>query len=414
MPKRTKELSAVEVKRLLAPGFHAVGGVPGLHLRVNDGGGRSWILRAVVKGKRRDIGLGGFPDVSLAAAREAARTEREKIRSGLDPVKERAEERKRRAVERKLGITFAEAVEKFLTSGKLDALTNAKHQAQWRSTLETYAIPIIGAKSLVDVDVSDIKAVLDPIWITKHETATRVRSRLETVFSWEKVAGLHTGDNPAVWKGNLKELMSAINKDTVKTHHPALALGDAAAWFTALKTRKGLAARALEFLTLTAARSNEIRQATWDEIHFDEKLWIIPAVRMKMRREHRVPLTPEMIALLGSLPRMAGSDLIFPSTQSGPMSDMTLSAVMKRMHEEETGAGRKGWVDPVLKRPAVPHGIRSTFRDWVAERTNYPGDLAEIALAHKVGNAVEQAYRRGDMVAKRRQMMMDWGAFVSK
>lgn len=413
MPKRTKELSAVEVKRLIEPGFHAVGSVPGLHLRVNDAGARSWILRAVVMGKRRDIGLGGFPDVSLAAAREAARTTREKIRSGIDPVEERAEERKRLAAERKLGLTLAEAVEKFLTSGKLDTLTNAKHQAQWRSTLETYAIPIIGAKPLVDVDVSDIKAVLDPIWITKHETATRVRSRLETVFSWAKVAGLHTGDNPAVWKGNLKELMPPINKDTVKTHHPALGLGDAAAWFAALKTRKGLAARAMEFLTLTAARSNEIRLATWDEIHFDENLWIIPATRMKMRREHRVPLTPAMTALLTSLPRMAGTDLIFPSTQSGPMSDMTLSAVMKRMHTEETGAGRNGWVDPVLKRPAVPHGIRSTFRDWVAERTEYPGDLAEIALAHKVGNAVELAYRRGDMVEKRRQMMIDWGAFLS-
>lgn len=413
MPKRTKELSAVEVKRLVEPGFHAVGSVPGLHLRVNDGGGRSWILRVVVNGKRRDIGLGGFPDVSLAAAREAARTAREKIRSGIDPVEERAVERKRLAAERKLGLTFADAVEKFLTSGKLDALTNAKHQAQWRSTLETYTVPVIGAKPLAEVDVSDIKAVLDPIWIAKHETATRVRSRLETVFSWAKVAGLHTGDNPAVWKGNLKELMPAINKEAVKTHHPAVSLADAAAWFSALKMRKGLAARALEFLTLTAARSNEIRLATWDEIHLEEQLWIIPAARMKMRREHRVPLTPAMIALLSSLPRMSGSELIFPSTQSGAMSDMTLSAVMKRMHADETNEGRKGWIDPVLKRPAVPHGIRSSFRDWVAEKTDYPGDLAEIALAHKVGNAVEQAYRRGDMVAKRRQMMMDWGDFLS-
>lgn len=414
MPKRAKELSAVEVKRLVEPGFHAVGSVPGLHLRVNDGGARSWILRAVVSGKRRDIGLGGFPDVTLAAARESARTTREKIRSGVDPVEERAIERKRLAAERKLGLTFAEAVEKFLTSGKLDTLTNAKHQAQWRSTLETYAIPVIGSKQLIEVDVNDIKTVLDPIWIEKHETATRVRSRLETVFSWAKVAGLHTGDNPAIWKGNLKELMPAINKEAVKAHHPALGLGDAAAWFAALKTRKGLAARAMEFLTLTAARSNEIRLATWEEIHLDDHLWIIPAARMKMRREHRVPLTPTMIDLLAALPRMAGTDLIFPSTRSGPMSDMTLSAVMKRMHTEETSAGRKGWVDPVLKRIAVPHGIRSTFRDWVAERTDYPGDLAEIALAHKVGSAVEQAYRRGDMVAKRRQMMEDWDAFLSK
>lgn len=412
MPKRTKELSAIEVKRLVEPGFHAVGGVPGLHLRVNEGDGRSWILRAVVNGKRRDIGLGGFPDVTLAAAREAARLAREKIRSGVDPVEERAEERKRLAAERKLGLTFAEAVEKFLTSGKLDTLQNAKHQAQWRSTLETYAIPIIGTRPLADVDVSGIKAVLDPIWTTKHETATRVRSRLESVFSWAKVAGHFAGDNPAIWKGNLKELMPAINKDTVKTHHPALGLGDVAAWFAALRTRKGLAARAMEFLTLTAARSNEVRLATWDEVHLDEQLWIIPGARMKMRREHRVPLSPALIALLTALPRMAGTNLVFPSTQSRPMSDMTLSAVMKRMHNDEISSGRKGWLDPVQKRPAVPHGLRSTFRDWVAEKTDYPGDMAEIALAHKVGSAVEQAYRRGDMVAKRRQMMEKWGAFI--
>jgi integrase len=413
MPKRAKELSALEVKRLVEPGFHAVGGVPGLHLHVNEGDGRSWILRTVVIGKRRDIGLGGFPDVSLAAARDAARTMREKIRSGIDPVEERAEERKRLAAERKLGLTFAEAAEKFLTSGKLDNLTNAKHQAQWRSTIETYAIPIIGDRQLIQIDVNDIKSVLDPIWMKKHETATRVRSRLENVFSWAKVAGLHTGDNPATWKGNLKELMPAVNKEAVKTHHPALSLSDAPAWFAILKTRKGLAARAVEFLALTAARSNEIRLAIWDEIRLEENLWIIPGARMKMRREHRVPLTPQMITLLSSLPRMAESDLIFPSTQSGPMSDMTLSAVMRRMHADETNADRKGWVDPILKRPAVPHGVRSTFRDWVAESTQYPGDMAEIALAHKVGGAVERAYRRGDMLEKRRQMMVDWGAFLS-
>ena len=413
MPKRVKELSAIEVKRLVDPGFHAVGGVPGLHLRVNEGDGRSWILRAVVNDKRRDIGLGGFPDVSLAAAREAARAVREKIRSGVDPVEERAQDRKKLAAERNLGLTFAEAIERFLSSGKLDALTNAKHRAQWRSTLETYAVPIIGAKLLDEVDVNGIKAVLDPIWQTKHETATRVRSRLEAIFAWALVAGLRSGDNPAIWKGNLKELMPAINKATVQQHHPALSIGDAAAWFADLVTRSGLAARAMMFLALTAARSQEVRFASWSEINFDEQLWIVPAARMKMRREHRVPLTPAVVTLLTALPRMVGSDLIFPSIKSGPMSDMTLAAVMKRMHADELKAERKGWIDPVLRRPAVPHGMRSTFRDWVAEKTDYPGDMAEVALAHKVGSAVERAYRRGDMLSKRRQMMVDWTAYLS-
>ncbi|HRK69435.1 MAG TPA: integrase arm-type DNA-binding domain-containing protein, partial [Hyphomonas sp.] len=345
MPKRTKELSAVEVKRLVEPGFHAVGGVPGLHLRANDGGARSWILRAVVNGKRRDIGLGGFPDVSLAAAREAARIKRDKIRSGVDPVEERAEERKRLMAERKLGLTFAEAVEKFLNSGKLDALSNAKHRAQWRSTLETYAVPVVGSKPLVEVDANDIKAVLDPIWTTKHETATRVRSRLESVFSWAKVSGFLTGENPATWKGNLKELMPTVKKEALKSHHPAVAVNEATGWFAVLRTRQGLAARAMEFLTLTAARSQEIRFATWDEIHFDKQLWIVPAEHMKLRREHRVPLTPAMVELLQSLPRMAGTDLIFPSSKLGSMSDMTLGAVMKRMHADALKAGENGWID---------------------------------------------------------------------
>ncbi|WP_137111386.1 site-specific integrase [Rhodobacter sp. SY28-1] len=412
MPKRTKELSAVEVKRLVVPGFHAVGGVPGLHLRVNEGDGRSWFLRAVVNGKRRDIGLGGFPDVSLAAAREAARTTREKIRSGVDPVQERADDRRRLAAERNLGLTFAEAIEIFLTSGRLDALSNAKHRAQWRSTLETYAVPVIGTRLLVDVGAAEVKAILDQIWTTKHETATRVRARLESVFSWAKVAGLHTGDNPAVWKGNLKELMPSIKKDLMKSHHAAVEVNEVTGWFSVLRSREGLAARAMEFLTLTAARSQEIRLATWEEIHFDKHLWIVPAAHMKLKKEHRVPLTPAMIGLLNSLPRMAGTDLIFPGSKSGPMSDMTLAAVMKRMHADELKAGRKGWLDQVKKKPAVPHGIRSTFRDWVAEKTAYPGDLAEVALAHKVGSSVEQAYRRGDMVARRRQMMEDWGRFL--
>lgn len=413
MPKRTKELSAVEVKRLVTPGFHAVGGVSGLHIRINEGEGRSWILRAVVNGRRRDIGLGGFPDVSLSAAREVARAMRDKIRSGVDPVGERIELRKQHAAEQLRGLTFADAVRQFLDSGKLDALQNAKHKAQWQSTLDTYAVAKLGTKPMAEINVNDIKSVLDPIWMTKHETATRVRSRLETVFSWAKVGGIYAGENPAVWKGNLKELMPVLKKEAIKEHHPAVALADACPWFAMLKSRAGLAARAMEFLVLTAARSGEIRMATWDEIRLDAKMWVVPASRMKLRREHRVPLTPTMLRLLESLPRMSETDLIFPSKTLKPMSDMTLAAVMKRMHADATKAGGQGWIDPVLKRPAVPHGLRSTFRDWVAEKTDYPGDMAEIALAHKVGNAVELAYRRGDMVEKRYEMMVGWGNFLS-
>lgn len=413
MPKKTKELSALEVKRLSTAGFHSVGGVPGLHLRINDGAGKSWILRVVVQGKRRDIGLGAFPDISLAAARDSARAMRARIHEGGDPIEERAQERRRLAAERSRGLTVAEAIEQFLTSGKLDALSNPKHRAQWRSTLKTYVVPVIGAKRLLDIDVTDIKAVLDPIWQTKHETASRVRSRIETVISWATVNGLRSGDNPARWKENLKELMPDIGKASIKKHHPALPVRDAQAWFAALNTREGLAARALKFLTLTATRSQEVRFATWSEIDLDGEIWLIPAMRMKMRREHRVPLSPAALKLLRAQPRMAGTELVFPSSRNGVMSDMTLSAVMKRMDEDKNKIDGIGWLDPVLKRPAVPHGLRSTFRDWVSEKTEYPSDMAEVALAHKVGNAVEQAYRRGDMLAKRRKMMIDWAAFIS-
>ncbi|MFN3711874.1 MAG: tyrosine-type recombinase/integrase [Alishewanella aestuarii] len=358
------------------------------------------------------MGLGGFPDVSLAAAREAARTAREKIRAGVDPVKERAESRRQLRDEKERGLSFATAVEQFLTSGKLDSLSNPKHKAQWRSTLETYAVPTIGTKRLIDIQVTDIKSVLDPIWQSKHETASRVRSRLEAVLSWATVNGLRAGDNPARWKGNLKELMPAYKKATIKDHHPALRVNEAPSWFAELNKREGIAARALEFLTLTASRSGEIRHAAWSEVDLEDEVWVVPAVRMKMRREHRVPLSPPAILLLKSLPRMAGTDLIFPSSQTKPMSDMTIAAVMKRMHERAHAHAQAGWLDPVSKRPAVPHGIRSTFRDWVAEEAHYPGEMAEVALAHKVGSAVEQAYRRGDMLAKRRQMMADWAAFL--
>ncbi|WP_317851825.1 tyrosine-type recombinase/integrase [Rhodobacter sp. TJ_12] len=242
MPKKAKELSAIEVKRLSNPGFHAVGGVPGLHLSINAGAGKSWILRAMVRGKRRDIGLGGFPDISLANARETARAMRTKIAEGIDPIEERAQERQRIAAESKRGLTMAEAIEQFLTSGKLDALTNPKHRAQWRATLETYVVPIIGAKPVVEIDVADVKSVLDPIWKDKHETARRVRSRIESVLSWATVNGLRSGENPARWKDNLKELMPDVSKAVVRGHHPALRVADVTSWFTALKTREGLLA----------------------------------------------------------------------------------------------------------------------------------------------------------------------------
>ena len=414
MPKIAKELSALAVKRLAdSTGFHAVGGVSGLYLTVNEATGSSWILRSKVGAKRKDIGIGGYPDVGLQDARLKARELKAKIISGIDPVQERKAAREALIAQQKSGLTFEDAVDSYLMSSRLDGLSNYKHRAQWGSTLRAYAVPHIGSIRVSEITSKNIKAVLDPIWADKHETATRVRMRIEAVLTWATVSGHRTGENPARWKGNLSEMLPSFKSSDVKTNHPALPLELVSSWFKALGERGGLAARALTFLTLTAARSGEVREAVWSEIDVDEKIWVIPATRMKAGKEHRVPLSGAAVSLLNDLPKFAGSTHVFPSTKGKAMSDMTLSAVMRRMNDDEIAADRPGWIDTRLQRPAVPHGLRSTFRDWCAERTGYPSDMAEIALAHKVGNAVEQAYRRGDMIEKRRGMMEEWASFLS-
>jgi integrase len=416
MPKVAIELSAIEVARISHPGgkrnvLFSVGGVPGLHLQVNPNSGRSWVLRAKIGEKRRDVGLGGFPAITLSQAREKARAARAKIEKGLDPVEERKDAKAALAAAQRSGLTFADAADKYLDA-KLDAFKNAKHRQQWENTLATYAKPELGKILVQNIAVQDVLRVLQPIWTNKTETASRLRGRIEAVLSWATVAGHRTGDNPARWAGNLKELLPAPSKVAKEEHHPAVQIDDAPRWFHELKMRDGFGARALEFLALTALRSQEIRGALWEEIDLDKALWIIPGPRMKMDREHRVPLSGEAMALLKALPRLEGNPLVFPAARGGQLSDMTLSAAMKRMHEADVTAGGAGFVDRTSKRPAVPHGLRSTFRDWVAERTTYPGDMAEVALAHRISNAVEASYRRGDMIQKRRKMMDDWAGYL--
>ncbi|WP_374292899.1 tyrosine-type recombinase/integrase [Paenirhodobacter enshiensis] len=417
MPVIAKELSALDVKRLSHPGrgrnvVYPVGGVSGLALQITPNGGRSWLLRVRVGGKRREIGLGGYPDVTLAQARDRARETKDKIRNGIDPVEERKAVRASLTAARRRGMTFAEAVERYLAA-KLDAFRNAKHRQQWENTLKQYALPDLGPMLVQDIAVQDVLRVLEPIWKNKTETASRVRGRIEAVLSWATVSGHRTGDNPARWAGNLKELLPAASKVAKNDNQPALQLDDAPRWFAALRARDGIGSRALEFAALCASRSQEVRGARWDEIDMDKALWTIPAERMKMDREHRVPLTPEAVALLKALPRFVDNPLVFPAPRGGEMSDMTLSATMRRLHAAELAEGKEGFLDRVSKRPAVPHGLRSTFRDWVAERTNYPGDMAEVALAHRISSAVEASYRRGDMVEKRRTMMAAWADYLT-
>lgn len=417
MPKIAEELGPLDVKRLTHAGgkgnaLVAVGGVAGLYLQLTPKNGKTWILRMRIGDRRRDIGLGGFPTVTLAQAREKARDVRSKVEAGIDPVEERKAAKARLVEAQRKGMLFSEAVDKAL-SAKLDAFRNEKHRAQWRSTLDRYALPEIGALPVSAVDTAAVLRCLQPIWATKTETASRLRGRIEAVLSWATVAGHRTGDNPARWAGNLKELLPAASKVAKESNHPALQLDDAPTWLADLRKREGFPARALEFLALTAARSGEVRGATWDEIDLEKALWIVPAQRMKMQREHRVPLTVEAMALLKALPRLNGTALVFPSARGGQLSDMALSMLMRRQHAAAIEASGAGYVDRVSKRPAVPHGLRSTFRDWVAERTSFPGEMAEVALAHRISNAVEAAYRRGDMIAKRRRMMADWADFLT-
>ncbi|ARE81888.1 prophage CP4-57 integrase [Roseovarius mucosus] len=416
MPKIARELTALDVKRLTHPGgkrnvLFPVGGVPGLHLQVSPNAGRSWVLRVMVGTKRRDIGLGGFPGVTLSQARDKAREARDKIERGLDPVEERKAAKAALVAAQRRGLTFADAVDKALAA-KLDAFKNAKHRQQWENTLAAYATPELGKMLVQDITTQDILRVLKPLWMKKTETASRLRGRIETVLSWATVAGHRTGDNPARWAGNLKELLPPPSKVANESNHPALALEDAPRWFAALQARDGFGARALEFAALTATRSQEVRGALWDEIDLKAALWIIPGARMKMGKEHRVPLSDRAVKMLEALPRLEGNPLVFPAARGGKLSDMTLSATMKRMHDAEVAQGGTGFLDRTSNRPAVPHGLRSTFRDWVGEKTAFPGDMAEVALAHKISNAVEASYRRGDMIDKRRRMMGDWAKFL--
>lgn len=360
MPRKAIELKDLQVRRLTQHGRHPVGGTPpGLHLNITESGARSWIFRVTVGRNRRHIGLGPYPEVSLAEARQKALDMKRSIASGSDPVEERRAQREALAAAVRKRTTFEEAFNRFYEEKVQGELRNAKHIKQWQSTLSTYALPTIGNKSVADITVEDVLSVLRPIWLEKNETASRVRQRLEAVLDWSTVMKLREGDNPARWKGNLQQLLPSPGKVQKENKSPAVALDQLAIWFAEVRSRDGTSARALEFLTLTAARSGEIRGATWDEIDLSAAIWMIPADRMKASREHRVPLSKPAIELLGSLPRMVDCNLVFPSSRNGIISDMSISAVMRRIHEGELKAGRTGFLDQRSRRPAVPHGVRS-------------------------------------------------------
>lgn len=414
-------LDVKTIKATTKPGHYRDG--KGLYLQVSVWGTKSWVFRYTVRGKTRGMGLGSIEDLTLAQARNEVERLRVVVREGRDPIEER---RELHAVQDAPKIvTFADALDEYMKSGRIEDFRSDKHRKQWRASLDLHAVPKIGAKDVGTLTIDDVKDVLKPIWATKTDTARRVRGRMESVFAWAIDEGCREHDNPASvkaledWIGNQKKAEAQ--------NHPAIQQGDFPAWFAELRQREGMAARALEFAVLCASRSGEVRGATWGEVDFAAKVFTIPAARMKMKKPHSVPLSEDAVSLLQSLPNYDGDHknpkaLIFPAPRGGVMSDMTISAVMKRMHEAKAKKDGKGWIDPHVltqpedpaeepqPRPAVPHGLRSTFKDWATE-AGIDNIQSEIALAHRVGNEVEQRYRRTDLVEQRRAMMNAYAAF---
>lgn len=390
MPRIAKQLSDRAVAAIKAAGRHPVGGVPGLLLRVTETGHRGWVLRTTVGDKRRDLGLGSYPEVTLAEAREKARKSISAVRFGETLTPARAT----RAAASAANRTFKDCALDFLRDKSVE-WKNAKHRWQWDQSLEGYVYPHIGGLPVALVDTPHVLACLEPIWRVKTETSTRVRGRIEAVLDWAAARKYRSGENPARWRGHLDKLLPNPSKVAKVEHYKALPIDAAPQFMVELQGRDGIAAKALEFLILTAARSGEVRGATWQEIDMQARIWNVPASRMKAGREHRVPLSDKAIKLLKGMPKIAGVEYVFPGSREKPLSDMSLLAIMRRM-----------------KVDAVPHGFRSTFRDWAGDRTHFPRDLIEQALAHAIANQVEAAYRRSDALEKRRELMQRWADYL--
>ncbi len=388
-------LTARGIAAAKSPGFYADG--DGLYLQVTMGAlgtvKRSWLVRYTLNGRRREMGLGPVSLVSLSEARDAAHDVRKRVRAGEDPIEARRAERAKALAASAKAMSFQDCANAYIDAHK-SGWKNAKHSEQWRATLEAYAYPVFGARPVSDVDAAQVMRVLDPIWTEKNETARRVRGRIESILDWAQVRGLRKGENPARWKGHLEKALPTIKKSLRVKHHPALPFAQMPAFMAKLSQTPGVSAQALGFCVLTATRTNETLGARWSEFDLTAKVWTIPAARIKAAREHRVPLSEAALAILRQRGVPARSnDHVF----SGMRADSALSNTALLMTLKRIG------YDAV-----TTHGFRSSFRDWAAEGTDFPSEVAEAALAHTIGNQVEAAYRRGDLFDKRRQMMEAW------
>ena len=419
MPKLAKELSAIAVKRLVKPGWHAVGGVPGLLLQVRPSVSseaplpRSWVLRVRVAGRRQVIGLGPYPQVSLAEAREAARKLVADARSGIDLLARKQAQKSALVEAYTKQKTFMHCAEAYIEAHASD-YSNEKHRKQWSSTLKIYAYPVIGKIIVADISMRHVLEVLlqptvhrngaeGKLWYIKPETAKRLLDRMRTVLDYATVNEYRSGTNPATWKGYLSTQLPSPRGLKKSEHHPALPYQQISQFMSLLRRNESISARALEFLILTAVRSRSVREAKWSEIDLEKSLWIIPAEHTKARQEHRVPLQAQAIRLLKRVPRLVGTDVIFPGPRGKPLSDMALSSLMRGMRDRGE-----------ISVEAVPHGFRSTFRDWAAEQTTYPDEIRKAASGHSVGDAVKEAYQRSDLVEKRRHLMNEWSQYIDQ
>ena len=417
MPKIVTPLSDLQVRRITRVGWHAVGGVAGLLLqvrkpeKVDSQMPRSWILRVKVGDQRQPIGLGSYPQVSLAIAREQAAKLSIEAKQGVNLKAKKTAQRSALIAAAAKNKTFQECAAAYMDSHSSD-YTNEKHRKQWPATLVTYAYPIIGNMLVSEIAMRDVRNVLEQetvvdkntkgkLWYVKTETAKRLLGRIKTVLDYATVNEYRSGTNPAQWTGFLSTQLPSPKKIQKKEHHPAVPYQQIGDFISKLRSNPSLSAKALELLILTAVRSGSVRNAEWTEIDFDNSLWVIPPEHTKSRKEHRVPLQPQATKLLKSLNRSSGSNLIFPNRTNKALSDMALNQLMRGMRKrgELTGEG-------------VPHGFRSTFRNWAAEQTAYPDEIRKAASGHTVGDSVKEAYQRTDLLDKRRNLMNEWAKYM--
>jgi integrase len=388
-----KRITVLGVAALKTPGLHHAG--DGLYLRITPAGGRTWVFRYMHQRVAHSMGLGSG---SLADARARAAAARALLDNNQDPLAKGKADRLAKAAELASTTTFKRAATRFIDDNK-PGWKNAKHAAQWTATLETYVYPVFGNVSVADIDAPMVLKVLKPIWSTKTETARRVRGRIEAVLDWAKVHQMRSGENPARWRGGLQHALPSKPQSSVVKHHPALPYGEIAEFMAALRAEDGTAARCLEFTILTAARTSEAIGARWSEIDLKTAIWTIPASRIKAAREHRVPLSPPALALLKAQAKIRQGVFVFAGGRPGRgLSNMAMAALMKRMQRDDI----------------TVHGFRSTFKNWCSEQTHYPNEVSEMSLAHAIGDKVEAAYRRGDLLAKRAALMKDWATYVDR